>query len=656
MTIIDEKKLEKKILEREAFKRLNKHITVLFMDKGDDLGYTSADKIIHLAWQHQIMQDLKMSDDEARLFRRGVFAHELLHQLLTNFKYTNAICKDMTPMETKIFMTFANTLEDPAIEFFAPQCLSNDLCEALKYSIMSIYIASPGIEESQSPFGQLVNALIHFGDMGIVKGEFTFPDAGEMFLKLAPLYNEGIECPDNKRRLDIAKECMEISKPLWEPQMKAEEDFQQFLEELLDFLQQLDMDPADLGASQKSVMSSSGSSNSASQNRKNALSNASGSSEISDDNKNNKENSDEDGNASDGGSKEDCENDSKDESKGESENAQDSSASSQGSGSSDASSQAKETQIKANLSESLSAFTSSKEEAAEQAKEEMGQTEQAIKRAKQSLEKEEKSSVDDFTRTVTDAAEKIESRNSIISGDRTSQSAYASLVTRCGCEITSLSKALKTLFEQDTDEYVPHTSGRYNVLRGEMATSAKMFDKKRLPSNISDIEICLVIDNSGSMSGDRIACARICACTIVEACKKVGIPCYIMGFTNRSHSHFSSWNYNRAQVSSIIKMSAGGGTDDATAVRFATELFNKRNAEHKLLIVISDGFGSDLLKEAVNIARRTTTVFAVGVGEDIPVSWFKEVYKEDFVHIVNPNGMSKTISKKIKKIVRKAVH
>lgn len=143
----------------------------------------------------------------------------------------------MSRAEASVFMKFANTIEDPAIEYFAPNVFGGKMLEALRFSIKHIYIMSPGIENSSNAFIQLINALVNFGDMGIVKGDFTFPEARTYFKKVAPLYNEAIVCPDSRRRLDIAKECMEITRPLWEEAVKEREFFDKLIEELLEELE-----------------------------------------------------------------------------------------------------------------------------------------------------------------------------------------------------------------------------------------------------------------------------------------------------------------------------------------------------------------------------------------------------------------------------------
>lgn len=214
-------------------------VKVTWLDNNSDLGYTVGGKkngyiCIYVAWDFKpITAEMKMSEDEKSLFRTGVFAHELLHQVLTDFADTYHVCHLLPRQEASIFMMLMNLLEDPAIEHQAKKVFGGTFLKALKYSIAVIYKTSPGIEESESAFNQLCNALVNFGDCGVVKGHFTYPEAYSYFLKVAPLYNQGIEESDASKRVQISKKVFDITRPLWEEELKDQEEMKKLLEELL---------------------------------------------------------------------------------------------------------------------------------------------------------------------------------------------------------------------------------------------------------------------------------------------------------------------------------------------------------------------------------------------------------------------------------------
>lgn len=229
-----DQRVYKHYLERIACGITGRDYAVEFIDDGESIGYTSGDepRTIYLAWQHPYYS--KMKKDEKKLFILGVFGHELLHQLYTDFDYTEKkISLMMNESLASIFMSHANVLEDPAIEHRAPEVYGGTLLTALRFSIKKIYELSPGVEDSSSAYIQYLNALVNLGDVGFVKGEFTYDEAYETFVKVAPLFCKGIYERSGRKRIDIASECMELSRPLWEKELKENEEMREALRELL---------------------------------------------------------------------------------------------------------------------------------------------------------------------------------------------------------------------------------------------------------------------------------------------------------------------------------------------------------------------------------------------------------------------------------------
>lgn len=220
---------EKRGYEKTTVLLVGRTIRVRDVERGleDQIGYTSAKGSIHLAYDHPIMDGLNKLEKAA--FRKGVFAHEALHQIFTDFKAHDKLMRNADPFEKNILGVICNVLEDPAIENYASTVMGGSLLKCLKFSIAHIYRKSPEINEDETAMGQFISALIHFGDMGLVKGTFTFPEAKSCFAKAAPLFYKGINEPVGKIRLDIAKEIFEISRPLWQKEV----DQAKMLDELM---------------------------------------------------------------------------------------------------------------------------------------------------------------------------------------------------------------------------------------------------------------------------------------------------------------------------------------------------------------------------------------------------------------------------------------
>ena len=99
---------------------------------GGEIGYTSPEVGICIAKEHDVFSMLQ--SDEKRFFRKGVFAHELLHQIFTDFKYHEKIKKSLKSYERPIFQLIANILEDPAIEYWAKTKFGGSLLKSLSVS------------------------------------------------------------------------------------------------------------------------------------------------------------------------------------------------------------------------------------------------------------------------------------------------------------------------------------------------------------------------------------------------------------------------------------------------------------------------------------------------------------------------------------------
>lgn len=607
---------EKKMLEQDAFMVLQKPLKVSFLHSGDELGYTDGmSKTVFIAWEHEYYKGFTHA--ETVYFRKGIFAHELLHQCFTNFKYDIKLMYSFkSGVERHVYRLFSNTLEDPAIEYFADARLGKGLVDALRFTIREIYKKSPSIDEGETtPFTQLMNALIQFGDMGLVKGSFTYDEAKEYFKKIAPLYYKGIRTFNNKERLDIAVECMEASRPLWEKEFKSVKEFEQKLKELLKRLS-----------------------------KENATGNSSANADCG---LNPDEDDNEDGqiNIAGSGKKQSGQDSNSDDAhdNNEAEDRRETAAKELA--------EALENDDEKAADDILKRIEASKEEADKKADEEIEPDKKKMSENAKKADSETKQR-DDFLDSEK-VCKKMQIKNHTVSVDPMSVTQYTKVKNALSLDINYLTNSLKRLFEEDTDEYVPFTSGRYDVMRGSIGKTAKVFNKKRVPADRADMAVLLAVDNSGSMNDFNNIQNAVCAAVVIaEACEKLKIPVYIMGFA-REPRQFVPWKHSKEQLSSLIKMRATGGTDDALAIKFAREIINRVNSEHKFVFVLSDGYGSPQeMKEEVKKTRKTADVFAVGLG-NIGTEYFRSVYGQDFLHMENTKGLAKELSKKLIKLVKR---
>ena len=573
------------------------------------------------------------------------------------------MCESMSRAEASILMEFANTIEDPAIEYFAPQLFGGRLLDSLRFSIKHIYKLSPGIEKSKTPFSQLINALINFGDMGIVKGEWTFPEAKEMFRKVAPVYNRAITCPDSKKRIDYAKECMKITKPLWEKDVQDAEIFEKLLKELSEFLQraglklfddsQLETGNSEISEKRDSLISALGGSSDKNEEKENGKS----SGESSDSNKSeNKADKDDEKASSQKGSSSDC-NDSKEK------------ASSDG-GDVDPIDNATMNENEAN---------SIAEEQYEITEDLLKSIEEGIKSEADAINKSKAKGENDFDKGklpnfditsenfIGKRASCINRRMSNSAGPVVSEM-YANALSAYSYEIKNLTKTLDRLFKADREQVYAATSGDYNIIRGSLGTTARIFDKRRDPDKLKDAAVVLLVDLSGSMGGSKVNQARKTAITMAEALSACRIPYYVMGFhadkgADAVHDHFVTWSNKKSDRETLVAMNASGNNFDGYSIRYAGELLKRRSENNKILFVISDGQpscrkyrGSNGIADtidAIKQVRKFSTVFGIAVGYSCGPVMLQKMYGRDFIFVENEALLTNMLCKKLTKVLAK---
>ena len=168
-----------------------------------------------------------------------------------------------------------------------------------------------------------------------------------------------------------------------------------------------------------------------------------------------------------------------------------------------------------------------------------------------------------------------------------------------------------------------------------------------------DTAVALLIDLSGSMSGERIEQARLCALCLYEFCRSAGIPILIYGHhIDKKHRRvqeetvflhsFAEFDPDRNDKYRISSMNVGGCNRDGAALCFVGEKLAKRPEKIKLLFSISDGLPNathycgqraeeDLLHIKESLEKKRITVLTAAIGSDKAA--IQRIYKEGFLDI-----------------------
>lgn len=209
-------------------------------------------------------------------------------------------------------------------------------------------------------------------------------------------------------------------------------------------------------------------------------------------------------------------------------------------------------------------------------------------------------------------------------------------------------------------------------MRDSYRLDGKCFSKKKAPQDLPDMAIVLLIDQSGSTSGERIRSARRAAMMLDDFATGLGIPTMIMGHTD----HRVPGNIWRADGVSLYPFADfervsgkekyrlvniqdhNAANRDGMAINIAAELLARRPETVKLLIVISDGQpastnygGQSAVEDIQSIVKKYrkkgVQTIATAIGDD--KERIKEIYKDGYIDISDLNKFPKALVKIVKK-------
>ena len=695
--------------------------------ESNDLGYTFPDekqpqKIAHIyvcRYNTHYMSDL--DEGKQSLFRMGIFVHETLHQVYTDFDNTlliiNKIKNKSSESKAKLFKLIANIVEDSRIESFAHNVFGGMTLTSLRFSIREIFNKSPKIDEiippsttSPTPLNQVINALVMIGDVGYIKGKFLSPKAEEVFYRVLPIFEEGAS---QKTGLACLRKAEEITDILAEefadelPEMKfdvsnnysgkghgkpmegeGDSEASERRKALIKKSSETKGSPSSSssvkGGSPSSKTSKSDSSESPTPEES---STDSGSSSLDDffdevevvDEEDSPEEDlfgDSKGSDEDLDSEEDLKGDGKDgvgDVEGENEDDESSEDSSplDKPSSSDTS----------DTSDSSGDFSSSTPEIEWRDDDEYeGVSEEELKKALEALEtsiaeetkKLDKETSDESCLTDIDDVKVKDNFVKNIVNFRVKEQrkeAYNQIVANHNSVISALTRNVRNILEKRKEEDERKTSGKLNIKRYSSPnyTGSRVFDKK---SN-SAVDTCLflLVDESGSMGGDKENCARNSAVILAEMAYNLHMPVYVMGFSgdqhytrSGEHYHYVAWKNSKGDRYTIPNICARYQNRDGLAIRTATEILKKRPESEKILLVLSDGepwagdyCGSYAIadtKNAVREAKNVCKVLGIAIGT-ASTDKIHNIYQNDFMLCSNPSELKFKLLPALKRLLNK---
>lgn len=609
-----------------------------------------------------------LDDNQAIFFITGVAVHEFMHQILTNFVLFGKMLDTYTdPRAKNLFKTVFNIFEDSRIESYAPSYFAGETILALNFTIRRIWETSPNNNPDDNIISQVIAAMIQYGDIGVVKSELS-EEAKELFNKISPLFNEAIDAKSCAICLSKAKQATSILLPYIED--VPEEDYSSD--------DSSDCDSEGEDAEDSDASRSSRSKKIGKSPFKDLMSSETGTesddASFTADSKDGKS-----GGASKDSPDEESscgKSDKSDEAEGKSDEESDDKRSEKSvkgeSGEGDIAPEKGDSQhLDGCSSEECTPFEEDPEEIEndseassedfEKAIKELEKTLETLEKSEEEAEKEEESDYDFGAAEypTTDKYVKVISHHKATSNPEVYEE-YRKIVESDAHE---LAKLIKRQFKTKPGRVKRADHGDLNLMRYKDPNfrSPLIFDKKK-PREKHCAAVMLLVDESGSMGGRRIANARLAAIMLAEAMAEAGIPCCVVGHSGDYKynysvelEHYTTFKNTPADRTSLAMIEARCQNRDGPAIRWASSILKKCPERNKLMIVISDGqpaadryYGEEAIfdtKAAIRDAKRLHNIVGVILEAGSSTDILKTMYGNDYIECTSSKNLKESIAK-----------
>jgi len=190
--------------------------------------------------------------------------------------------------------------------------------------------------------------------------------------------------------------------------------------------------------------------------------------------------------------------------------------------------------------------------------------------------------------------------------------------------------------------------------------SSNLFYNNKYEVRESDLAIGVILDASGSMSGEKISDGKVSMVLLHETLRSLNINHSIVDHTARGH-HTSiirryhdfneSKHHKTSKAYSIMDIVSREGNDDAGALYYMEKALLNTNNKDKICLIFSDGQPTECseleLKEQVKSMERKG-IKVIGIGINLP-----EIanYYSDYANGKNLSDMIKIITKILKQYI-----
>ena len=201
--------------------------------------------------------------------------------------------------------------------------------------------------------------------------------------------------------------------------------------------------------------------------------------------------------------------------------------------------------------------------------------------------------------------------------------------------------------------------GRRLEVSSIVHNDGKYFSRNKLPTESPRLGVALLVDESGSTTGDLIKAATRASLVIEDFCRELDIPHIISGYTTGGASvniisYAEPGTVDGNDKYRITGMQARGGTPTKAGLLYMLQRLRKMPVDVRLLIVITDGESGDNsdvkvpyttnpegkpIRKIVREAKKEGTIIvAAGIGSDRE-KVCNEFGADNFMDITNLDDM-----------------
>ena len=188
------------------------------------------------------------------------------------------------------------------------------------------------------------------------------------------------------------------------------------------------------------------------------------------------------------------------------------------------------------------------------------------------------------------------------------------------------------------------------------------FARKKLPDDQPHMAMCILLDESGSMGGQKMHMSKKALVMLERFASGIGVPlmvaghCVMRNVELNIYTDFVSTSPEKDRYT-LGAIQSGGCNRDGLPIRLCAEMLAQRPEEIRLMVVISDGapnddgYGGeeardDIRKIISEFRRKGVIIYGAAIDDDREV--IQDLYEQGFLSITDLRALPKALVRLLK--------